>query len=575
MSRTASRQSSRQVIGRLVRLSPSAYAYVTVAAALATIPGIAVPLLLRVFVDQYLVAANTSWAAPIVVGLVVALVVTAGLKYLQYLVLARLSVRLSASESVRFVWHVLRLPVTTIQRFSTGDLTARAAAIQRQSYLAGLLVPMAMANVVTILIYTAVVLALDLALGLAGVAVVIGSMGVSTLLLRRRRTLQTRADNASVRLSASTTEAVSAAETIKAAAWEQWTFDRWSQHRAQKASATSALASDAQRLGLLPQLTSTIGLGVVLAVGSLLVFAGQLSMGTLVASQAMILAILVTAGQLVWIRTLIASEDSVHRQVQAVRVEPLDIEVLDEEGRDLPGDRSLGLDFRDVTFGYDPDAVPLLDGLSVGVHAGGWLAVVGPSGSGKSTLARLAVGELQPWSGQVLIDGVPRLGIERLHRTGRVGYVPQYPVLMPGTIAENITMFDDAVPIEVIRRALRDAQVIEAVDARPGGLEERVSVTGHGFSGGELQRLAIARALVRDPGLLILDEATSALDPIVEVTVMDAIRARGCTCLIVAHRLSTVRDADAIIVVEGGAIVQQGSFDTLRTEGRFAELAHG
>jgi ABC-type multidrug transport system fused ATPase/permease subunit len=146
---------------------------------------------------------------------------------------------------------------------------------------------------------------------------------------------------------------------------------------------------------------------------------------------------------------------------------------------------------------------------------------------------------------------------------------------MPGTIAENVTMFDESISVPRIRQALIDAQVAYAVDARPGGLEERVSATGHGFSGGELQRLAIARALARDPDLLILDEATSALDPLVEVDVIRALRSRGCTCLLVAHRLSTVRDADRIVVLERGSIVQQGSFDELIESGRFAELAHG
>ncbi len=564
-------------LARLVRLSPATYGYVGLAATLETVPGVAVPLLIGLFVDEVLVAANDTWTVPITVGLIAALIVVAGLSSLQYHVLSRLAVRLSATESTRFTWHVLRIPVPTISEFGTGDLTARSGAIQRQSFLSGLLVPFALGNVVSIVIYTAFILALNFVLGLVGLLVVAGSVVVSTLLLRRRRVLQTRSDAALVALSSVTTQTIGSIEDVKAAAWEPWIFDRWSQHRSAQGQATSALATDGQRLGLVSPLTQAIGLGLVLAVGSLLVFVGDLSIGTLAASQAMLLAILIPAGQLVWIGTLIESVNSIQRQADAVSDIPLDVEVTARPPEHARGSGSepMSLTLRNVTFGYEPDEVPLLDGLTLDVPAGTWLAVVGSSGSGKSTLSRLTVGELQPWSGAVFLNDARRLDLPRSLRTGRLGYVPQYPVLMPGTIAENVTMFDESIPAERIHQALNDAQVAYAVNARPGGLEERVSATGHGFSGGELQRLAIARALVRDPALLILDEATSALDPLVEVDVIRALRARGCTCLLVAHRLSTVRDADRIIVLERGHIVQEGTFAELIESGRFAELAHG
>lgn len=575
MSRLESADNQRGLLRRLIAAHPSAYGYVAAAAALATVPGVVVPLLMRVFVDEYLIAANDTWAVPIAVGLVAALVIVAALTWLQYRVLARLAVRLSASESARFTWRLLRMPVPTVTEFGPGDLTARSAALQRQAFLSGLLVPMALANLVTIAVYTVAVIALDAVLGLVGLAVVAGSILVSARLLRRRRGLQVHADASLVALSSVTAQTVSSIETVKAAGWEPWIFDRWSQHRSAAAQANSALAVDSQRLGLVSPLTQTIGLGLILAIGSLLVFSGQLTVGTLAASQTLLLAILLPAGQLVWIGTLIESVRSIQRQSDVIATRPLDPEVTAHPAleRQLAG--PLDLELRAVTFGYDGDEAPLLADLSISVPAGTWLAVVGSSGSGKSTLSRLAIGELQPWSGAVLIDGVPRLDLPRHARALRVGYVPQYPVLMPGTILENITMFDPSISADAIHRALADACILEAVQARAGGLEERVTATGHGFSGGELQRLAIARALVRDPGLLILDEATSALDPVTEVDVGRALRERNCTCLVVAHRLSTVRDADRIVVMESGAVVQAGTFDELRVDGRFAELAHG
>lgn len=563
------------LIRTLVSLSPASYAYVALAAGLATVPGVVVPLLVRAFVNGYLVEANSGWGAPVVIGMVAAVVILGTLSLLSYRTLSSLTVRLSATESTRFTWRLLRLPVPTIQRFGLGDLTARAGAMQRYALLSGLLAPGALANIVMIVIYSLVAIVLNPVLGLTGIFVVICSILVSTRLLRRRRILQSRADATLVELTAATTGVVTSIEAIKAAGWEPWIFDRWSQQRSEAATTWSMLSQDGLRLGLMSPVTYTFGLGLILSVGSVLVFAGSLNLGTLVAIQALLLAILVPAGRLVWIGTLVESIGSIQRQADVVATLDLDPEVVSVgSGRGLT-DGPIGLELRHVTFGYTPGEEPALSDVDVLVPAGTWLAVVGSSGSGKSTLSRLAVGELQPWSGSVLLDGRPRLDIPREQRALRVGYVPQYPVLMPGTIAENITMFDPDISVESIRRALVDARVLDVIEARPGGLQERVTSTGHGFSGGELQRLAIARALVRDPGLLILDEATSALDPMTEFEVSRALRDRQCTCLVVAHRLSSMRDAEHIIVMEHGRIVQQGSFDELRISGRFAELAHG
>lgn len=197
---------------------------------------------------------------------------------------------------------------------------------------------------------------------------------------------------------------------------------------------------------------------------------------------------------------------------------------------------------------------------------------MGGSGSGKSTLVRLAVGEFQPWSGRIRIGGRDRLTVPRRERAQALAYAPQVPALAPGTILENLTLFDPTIPLARVLAATHDAVIQEAIDSRPLGLREPISSQGHGFSGGELQRLAIARALVSDPRILVLDEATSALDPIVEAQIEENLRARGCTRLVVAHRISAVRDADQIVVLDAGRIVQRGSFAEIHSHGQFREL---
>ena len=218
---------------------------------------------------------------------------------------------------------------------------------------------------------------------------------------------------------------------------------------------------------------------------------------------------------------------------------------------------------RNVTFGYNKSRQPLIKDFNLAIEPGQRVAVVGPSGSGKSTLARLVSGICQPWSGEILFDGHARDDIpaEVLRRS--ISMVDQEAVLFSATLRDNITLWNPAVPDEVIGAATRDAAIHDEILLRPHGYATLVEEGGVNFSGGQRQRLEIARALVGNPTVLVLDEATSALDAVTEETVDDALRRRGVTCLIVAHRLSTVRDCDEIIVLDKGAEVQRGTHDDL------------
>ena len=259
--------------------------------------------------------------------------------------------------------------------------------------------------------------------------------------------------------------------------------------------------------------------------------------------------------------------------VRRYKVDSLNFPADDAE-RSFPRDRLSGeLSLTGVNFGYSPLEKPLLTDFNMHVRPGGWVAVVGASGSGKSTLAKIVTGLYKEWSGTVAFDGVARDKLPRAVILNSVASVDQDIFLITGTVAENIALFDASVQKSDIVQAAKDACIHEDILKLDGGYEAKVAEGGLNFSGGQRQRLEIARALANNPSLLVLDEATSALDPITEKIVLENIRHRGCSCLIVAHRLSTIRDCDEIIVLERGAVVERGTHrEMIKNDGPYRHL---
>jgi NHLM bacteriocin system ABC transporter peptidase/ATP-binding protein len=539
-------------------------------------PGLLTPVFTRVFVDYYLVAHMTGWLRPLLLGMALAALVRAGLTWVQQQALLRLETRLALTSSYRFFRHVLRLPMEFFAQRYGGEIGDR---VELNDHVAQLLsgeLANALLNAFMALLYAALMFYYDPVLTLVG----LGVAGLNVLALRfvarRRVDVYQRLLQERGKLVGTSLGGLQTVETLKATGAESDYFARWAGHLAKVLTADQTLGLATMLLAAVPPFLTALNTAAILGVGALRVMDGHLTIGMLVAFQSLMTSLMTPVNELVKLGgSLQEVEGELGRLDDVLRYEP-DPE-LREDGQPADGDGPVKLsgqlELRHVTFGYSRLEPPLIQDFSLAMRPGARVAVVGLSASGKSTLAKLVCGLYRPWQGEVLLDGRPRAAVHRAALTNSLALVDQDFFLVEGTVRELLTLWDETVQEAQVVQAAKDACIHEDIAARPGGYDSRVEEGGANFSGGQRQRLEIARALVGNPTLLVLDEATSALDPITEKAIDESLRRRGCTCLIVAHRLSTIRDCDEIIVLERGRVAQRGTHDALcASEGLYRQL---
>ena len=533
-----------------------------------TLLALVVPVTLGVFVDDVL-QSQGAWG-----GLVAALLGGGILVYvltlLKHQFLKRLAVRVSVIGYNRGLTRLLRLPVEFFEHRLVGDLTDRVSSIDRiaknltERFLV-LIIDMAMSAVLL-----AAMLAYDVRLTLAVVllALLHGALAHFLHAFREVRSQSMRREQGL--LIGVGMQMLSHADNLRMTGSDDRFFSRWSGQQARELHARQLYSELGAANTALPGLIALFRSAAVLGIGGSLVMAGQMTLGSLAGFYILAEMFLAPVG-----RFLDFADRRQALETDLQRLEDISRAAEDPvfsrrspESRSIPtfnGRLQLAgrLELRDVTFGYNRSRPPLIENFNLVMKPGQRVAVVGPSGSGKSTVARLVSGICQPWSGEILFDGHPRDEIPEEVLRRSISMVDQDAVLFSASLRDNITLWNPAVPDELIIAATRDACIHEEILLRREGYATRVEEGGVNFSGGQRQRLEIARALVGNPTVLILDEATSALDAATEEYVDDALRRRGVTCLIVAHRLSTVRDCDEIIVLEEGAEVQRGTHDDL------------
>ncbi|MCB9452143.1 MAG: NHLP family bacteriocin export ABC transporter peptidase/permease/ATPase subunit [Anaerolineaceae bacterium] len=551
--------------------------YVILASLALVLPGLVIPGFTRIFVDDILLAGRTNWLQPLLLAMGVTALLRAILTSLQQHYLLRLETKLALSSSSRFFWHVLRLPVEFFAQRYGGEIGSRVEINDRVAQVLSEEMATSMLNIILIAFYALLMFSYSIPLTLIG----IGIAALNYLALRyasrrwgdtNQRLLQERG-----KMIATAMSGLQTIETLKATGAESDFFARWAGYYAKATNAQQELGLTAQLLTAVPPFLSSINTVAILAIGGLQVMRGELTIGLLVAFQSLMASFLTPVNDMVYLSGRFREVEGDLNRLDDVLRHDTDTQV-EMLAADTPADMNAKLSgaisMQGVTFGYNPLGEPLIEDFSLSLKPGARVALVGGSGSGKSTIARLLVGLYRPWSGDILFDGQSRSALSRYLVNNSLAMVDQDIFMFEGTIRDNLTMWDPTIPESSLIQAAKDSMIQDDILERPGGYDYIVEEGGRNFSGGQRQRLEIARALAVNPTILVLDEATSALDAVTEKLIDDNLRRRGCTCLIVAHRLSTIRDADEIIVLEKGKVVQRGTHEELIGEfgGVYARL---
>ncbi|WP_069467204.1 NHLP family bacteriocin export ABC transporter peptidase/permease/ATPase subunit [Actinacidiphila rubida] len=552
-----------------------------IASFLLVVTGAAVPALSRTYIDHFLIGGQDSLLPTLFTAMGVLVALTALLTGVQQANLLRGRTISSTLTSARFMRHLLRLPVQFFAQRNPADLVQRlqsndsvAETLARDLAAAGV-------DAVVVLLYAVLLWTYDPQLTLLGVLVALLNVVAMRIVVRIRATgtHKLRADTA--KLTNTSYSGLQLIETMKATGGEGGYFRRWAGQHAATLDGQQRLGVPSAALAVVAPSLAALNSALILLIGGQRAAEGRISVGLLVAFQALVTSFTAPVTRLNGVAGRV--QDFAADVTRLKDVESFPVDARYARGRrgqatgagDPAASRRLTghVELESVTFGYSPLDQPLLNGFSLRVGPGRQVALVGGSGSGKSTVSRLISGLYRPWEGVIRIDGQRLEDIPQSALAASVSFVDQDVFLFEGTVRDNVALWDPSISDEAVLAALRDAAVDDVIARRPGGIHCRVEQDGRNFSGGQRQRLEIARALVRRPSVLVLDEVTSALDAETERLIIDNLRRRGCACVVIAHRLSTVRDSDEIVVLERGTIVERGRHEELSAAGGpYAEL---
>ena len=547
----------------------AAIAFVILTTVISSLLGIITPAFSRIFLDRLLTKQNSEWLMPFTIFLAGTGVVQLIVAWMQAVYSLKINGKLAMVGSTTFMWKILRMPMEFFSQRMAGDIQSRQAS---NSMIAERLVdtfaPLAL-NAAMMVFYLVVMLRYSVILTLIGLASVLANLVLSGIISKKRMNITRVQMRDAGKLAGTTVAGIEMIETIKASGAENGFFEKWAGYQASVNASQVKFQRMNQLLGLLPTLVSSVCGTAVLMTGVFLAMNGEFTVGMIMAFQGFLSSFVSPAATLISAGQTLQEMRTDMERIEDVMKYPTDVACessSDDENAEY-NKLSGSIELKNVTFGYSRLAEPLIRDFSMTLKSGARVAFVGASGCGKSTLSKLISGLYKPWSGEILFDGKPMSEIDRSVFTGSLAVVDQDIILFEDTIANNIKMWDNSIEDFEMIMAARDAQLHEDIMQREGGYQYKLTEGGKDFSGGQRQRMEIARVLAQDPTIIILDEATSALDAKTEYDVVRSIKDRGISCIVVAHRLSTIRDCDEIIVLDRGNVVERGTHEELMAHG--------
>lgn len=530
------------------------------------VPGLAAPFIARLWIDKG--ASMSSW---VILALALSVALSAVMTQVQLVQLRRSEARLNLSTTTRFLRSLLRKPMGFFLQRNPGDLTQRLMSNSRISQIVIREIVVTVTSLLLVFSYGLALLMLDPFMGLLCIASSILQIWLLRLLLTKQNDAMQALLAKEASLASSTMQTIGAITSIKGNGLEDSAFSRWSGFLAHCTRENQRLSVMLAQITLAPTLLTSLTTALVVIVGGTRLLDGALSIGLLFAFLTIFTSFSAPVQQLMGQASRLQNLDADMRRLRDVN-DYADDEVWEAHPSSETFMLSGSLELRNVSYSFDGN-VPFLENISLSIKPGSRIALVGASGSGKSTLGRIIAGLTSVTEGEVLLDGQLRENLDTHSVTRAVAYIDQSITLYAGTVRDNVTLWDESIAEKDLITALNDAHILDEVNQRAGGIDAHVADGGKNFSGGQRQRLELARALAQSPSLVILDEATSALDQRTEATIMDNLKRRGCTLVIIAHRLSTVVDADRIVVLDHGKVVEAGTHaDLIAVGGAYAGL---
>jgi len=552
---------------RRLASEPSGVAFVLLASLLLIMPKLVMPVFAQIYMDDIIGNEITSWLKPMLWAMALTIAVQALLQHLQLVGSRSLEKRLTRQFAAQFEHQVLALPESYYAQRYAADVASRMQSnASIAEFIAERLIPM-LTGLILLIFYLILTLLYSPLLGLI-VAITTGVNALAVIVnLRVQKDANLKLQKDAAKADAVVVSAIRHIETVKASAVETEIFQRFAGYQTRLLNTVHGLAVLNAKIRVAPSAMTTFNEIAILLVGFWLVIQGQLTLGMLLAAQTITLSLKSEIENVIEFVQSLPEFSSEVLRLEDVLEQPRDPVVTQApplygwNGRRARLSGAIKIDA--LSFGYMPIKPPLIRDFNLLIEPGQRIAFVGGSGSGKSTLSRLIAGLYRPTSGAILYDGMTIESIPREIMVCSLAMVQQEINLYRCSVRENLTLWNSQISDRELYQACADAQVLDTVLALPDGFDTVLREGGSNLSGGQRQRLEIARALAQNPSILVLDEATSALDPQTEQLVDEALRRRGCTQIIVAHRLSTIRDADLIVVLDAGQTVQKGRHEEM------------